>query len=131
MVAAAPDALPRAADPAALLAAAAALERVDARAAERAYAALTRREPALYGAWFGLGNARYATRDLEGARLAFVRATEVDADTADAWNNLAWTESALGRADAARAAALRAISLGGPRAVRYRETLAAIERTAR
>jgi tetratricopeptide (TPR) repeat protein len=131
MVAAAPDALPRAADPATLLAAAAALERVDAGAAERAYAALTRRDPALHGAWFGLGNARHATGDLEGARLAFVRATEVDTDAADAWNNLAWTESELGRAEAARAAALRAISLGGPRAVRYRETLAAIERAAR
>lgn len=128
MTAAAPDALPLTADAEALLRAAAALERVDARAAASSYTALSAREPALYGAWFGLGNARYATGDPAGALAAFDRATRIDPDAADAWNNLALVQLALGRPADARASAARAVALGGPRAARYRETLDAIER---
>lgn len=130
MVAAAPQALPATPDPAALLAAAAALERADARAAAIAYTALTQRAPALYGAWFGLGNARHAAGDLPGAAQAFARAVELDAGAADAWNNLALTQLALGRRDEAQRAAEHAVALGGPRAARYRETLTAIQRAA-
>jgi len=128
MVAVVPDRLPATVDDAALLAAAAALERVDAAAAARSYAALTQRSPALAGAWLGLGNARHAGGDLAGAALAFERAARSDPAAADAWNNLALTLLALGRAADAAAAAQRAVQIGGPRLARYRDTQAAVER---
>jgi tetratricopeptide (TPR) repeat protein len=128
MLAVAPDRLPASVGDEALLAAAAALERVDAAAARQSYAALVARQPRLTGAWLGLGNALHASGDLRGAEQAFDTATRIDADAADAWNNLALTRLALGHAGSARAAAERAVALGGPRAERYRDTLAAIER---
>lgn len=128
MVAPSPTVLPSSPDASSLLTAVAALERVDAGAAAQAYAALTARHPGLYGAWFGLGNARHAGGDLAGAEHAFARATEIDPRAADGWNNLALTQLALGRVDDARLSAQRAVALGGPRAARYRETLDAIER---
>lgn len=131
MVATAPDALPATADAVALLAAATALERVDVRAAARAYAALTGRAAVAYGAWFGLGNARHALADIDGAARAFEQAARLDPQAADAWNNLALTQLALGRHAEARASAQRAVALGGPRAARYRETLDAVERARR
>ena len=130
MASTSPDLLPDTPDDTTLLAAIAALERVDAGAAVRAFTAMTQRAPDLYGAWFGLGNARHATGDLAGAQQAFSRATQIDGQAADAWNNLALTRLALGQREPARIAATRAIALGGPRAARYRETLAAIERAA-
>jgi tetratricopeptide (TPR) repeat protein len=130
MVAVAPDRLPASADDATVLAAAAALERVDRGAALRSYQALTARAPALAGTWFGLGNVQFAGGDLAGAARAFERATQLDPQAADAWNNLALTHLADGRLAAAHAAAQRAVALGGPRAERYAETLAAIERNA-
>ena len=128
MVATAPPVLPSSPDAASLLSAIAALERVDADAAVRAYAALTERHPSLYGAWLGLGNASHSTGDLAGAERAFSRATQIDPQSADGWNNLALTQLALGRVSDARVSAQRAVALGGPRAARYRETLDAIER---
>jgi hypothetical protein len=128
MVATSPSVLPSAPDAPSLLSAIAALERADAGAAARAYTALTERHPALYGAWFGLGNANHAIGDLAGAERAFTRATEIDAQAADGWNNLALTQLARGRPGDARVSAQRAVALGGPRAARYRETLDAIER---
>lgn len=128
MVATAPSALPASPDAASLLAAAAALERIDLAAAGSAYAALTLRHPDLYGSWFGLGNTSHASGDLAGAQWAFVRATQIDPQAADAWNNLAVTELALGRVGEANVSARRAVALGGPRAARYRETLESIER---
>jgi tetratricopeptide (TPR) repeat protein len=130
MVAVAPDRLPASADDATVLAAAAALERVDQTAALHSYRALTLRAPALSGAWFGLGNAQFAVGDLAGAARAFERATQLDPQSADAWNNLALTYLADGRTAAARTAAQRAVALGGPRAARYAETLTAIEQRA-
>jgi tetratricopeptide (TPR) repeat protein len=128
MVATAPDVLPDSPDAAALLAASAALERVNPRAAAGAYDALTRRDQGLYGAWFGLGNTRHALGDLTGALQAFARATEIDPRAADAWNNLALTQLALGRTAEAQTAAERAVALGGSRAARYRQTLDAVKR---
>jgi hypothetical protein len=130
MAVTAPGDLPASPDSAALLAAAVALERVDARSAGAAYEALTVRDPALYGAWFGLGNVRHATGDTAGALWAFERATQLDPAAADAWNNLALVRLAAGRLDEARDAAERAVALGGPRISRYRETLGVVERTA-
>jgi tetratricopeptide (TPR) repeat protein len=122
-----PDRLPQTPAPEQLAAAAIALERVDPAAARSAYEALTRRAPELLLAWIGLGNTAYAARDYPLAARAFERATRLDPDAADAWNNLALAQLALGRRDDARTAVLRAISLGGPRAPRYRETLASID----
>ncbi|MGZ9032561.1 MAG: PA2778 family cysteine peptidase [Burkholderiaceae bacterium] len=128
MVATAPSVLPSSPDASSLLTAVAALERVDASAAARAYAALAERDPSLYGAWFGLGNASHAVGDFAAAESAFSRATQIAPQAADAWNNLALTQLALGRVVDAHGAAQRAVALGGPRAGRYRETLEAIER---
>ncbi len=130
MVVTAPGDLPASPDSRALLVAAAALERVDARSAGPAYEALTVRDPGFYGAWFGLGNVRHAIGDTAGALRAFERATQVDPAAADAWNNLALVHLAAGRPDEARNAAERAVALGGPRVYRYRETLRVVERTA-
>jgi tetratricopeptide (TPR) repeat protein len=128
MVAAAPSMLPASVSPEALLAAAAALERVDAAAARTAFAALTDRAPTLAHAWFGLGNTALAARDHDAARAAFERALDLAPEHADAWNNLAHALLALQRRDAARAAVQRAVALGGAREQRYRETLAEVER---
>ena len=128
MVATAPSVLPSSPDASSLLAAVAALERVDAGSAARAYTALTERHPALYGAWFGLGNESHSTGDLAGAARAFSRAAQIDPQAADGWNNLALTQLALGHLGDAHSSAQRAVALGGHRAARYRETLEAIER---
>jgi hypothetical protein len=130
MVVTVPGDLPASPDSAALLAAAAALERVEARAAGPAYEALTVRDPGLYGAWFGLGNVRYASGDTTAALRAFERATQLDPAAADAWNNLALVHLAAGRVQDARDAAERAVTLGGSRMDRYRATLGAAERAA-
>ena len=129
MVATTPATLPASPDATSLLAAATALERVDTAGAVGAYEALTRRHPDLYGAWFGLGNASHASGNIADAQQAFVHATRIDPQAADAWNNLALTQLALGRPGDARASAQRAVALGGSRAARYRETLGSIERT--
>ncbi len=131
MVATTPDRLPSTPTSEMLVGAIAALERVDAAAARRAYAALIERAPTLYAAWMGLGNAAYALGDAAAAAQAFARATQLQPQTADGWNNLALALLADGRPDAARAAAQRAVALGGARSERYRETLATIERATR
>lgn len=128
MVASAPGVLPQSVPMPALLAAAAALERVDAAAARRAYAALTARDPKLAAAWFGLGNASFAAGDYAAARDAFERSVQVAPAHADAWNNLAHTWLALQQPAEAIRAAQRAVTLGGPRLERYQQTLAAAER---
>lgn len=130
MVATAPDRLPRTPGVDALVSAAAALERVDAAAARRAYAALVERAPMLYAAWMGLGNSAYALGDPLAAAQAFARATQLQPQAADAFNNLALALLASRRIDEARSAAERAVALGGTRIDRYRETLATIERAA-
>ena len=130
MVADAPARLPRTPDADALLAAALALERVDAAAARAAYDALTRRAPTLL-AWMGLGNTAHAAGDHAQAASAFEHATALDAQSADAWNNLANALLALGRRDEATRAAQRAVAIGGPRSDRYRATLTTIERAGR
>jgi hypothetical protein len=131
MVATAPDRLPKTPENDALVAAAAALERVEAAAARRAYAALVERAPTLYAAWMGLGNSAYALGDAAAATRAFARAAQLQPQSADAFNNLALALLAARRIDEARDAALRAVALGGSRIERYRETLAAIERAVR
>lgn len=128
MLALPPERLPATAAEMPFLAAAAALERVAPAAARRSYQAALARWPASAAARIGLGNASYALRDLDAAHAAYLQATVDHPDSADAWNNLAQSLHELGARDDALAAARRAVSLGGPRAASYRETLRDIER---
>lgn len=109
-----------------LVEAAAALERVDSRAARQAYQALLARAPAHFGAWMGLGNSAAAQGDMAAAKAAFEQATRLDPARADAWNNLASVRLALGDIAAARSAVARALALGGPHRAIYEQTAAEI-----
>jgi len=128
MVAIEPRRLPASARELDYLAALAALERLDPVAAQPGYEAALARWPDSAAAALGLGNARYARRDLAGAADAYRQATERQPGSADAWNNLAQALAELGRRTEALAAARRAVALGGPRLRQYRDTLEAIER---
>jgi hypothetical protein len=130
MAATPPDRLPRTPAEDMLVAAIAALERVDTAAARRAYRAMLERAPALYAAWMGFGNSAYMLGDAAEAAEAFAKATRLRPQAADAWNNLALAHLAGGRITEARGAVQRAIDLGGPRLDRYRDTLSRIERAA-
>lgn len=122
MVALSPLQLPASGvDPQAWLRSAAALERNRPDAALQAYQAAVRAWPEKAAAWLGLGNVRYAMADLEGAGQAFEEATHWNPAWADAWHNLAQVRSAQKRWPEAMQASARAVSLGGPRAERYRE----------
>jgi tetratricopeptide (TPR) repeat protein len=127
MVATSPATLPASPSTEALVQAAVALERVDAAAALRAYRALTQRDPASYGAWFGLGTAALQQQELATARAALGRAVTVHPDAADAWNNLALAHLHAREPAQALQAAQRAVALGGARTERYQATLAAAQ----
>ena len=119
-----PDRLPATAGAAALLEAAAGLERNGPQgAAASAWQAVLERWPDSLGALIGLANARYAAGELAAAAATLRRATAAHPDSAAAWNNLAHVLAESGERAAALAAADRAIGLGGP--------LAAIARTTR
>lgn len=128
MVALVPSRVPATAGERPYLSAAAALEVLHPSAAEQAYEAALARWPGSALAALGLGNARYARRDLAGAAKAYRRATQLAPASADAWNNLAQALSDLGRRDEALGAARQAVALGGPRLAAYRDTLEHIER---
>ncbi|MFM2399907.1 MAG: hypothetical protein RL341_2064, partial [Pseudomonadota bacterium] len=66
-----PARLPTQASEADVLAATAALERVDASSAQAAYRAMTTRWPAASGAWIGLGNIEYAKKAFAQAARAY------------------------------------------------------------
>lgn len=121
-----PDVLPATAEPAAYVAAAAALERVDARAAQRAYALALRTWPGERLALFGAGNTAYALGQREVAVARFRDAVTRYPDFADAWNNLAEVLLEQGQADAAARAVERAVALGGAHRARYLELQARV-----
>ncbi|HXW64206.1 MAG TPA: PA2778 family cysteine peptidase [Burkholderiaceae bacterium] len=131
MVAVAPSRLPVTPSSEALVAAAAALERVDSGAAHAAYLALSRRTPENFGAWMGLGNSAFAMGDTTGAVAAFTRASELQPQNADSWNNLASALLARGAKHEARAAIERALALGGSHRAVYERTAAEIEQAER
>jgi hypothetical protein len=123
MVVLPPDRLPVRADELAVLRAAAGLERVQrASDAAAAYSAILQRWPESLGAAIGLGNARYASRDLAGSEAAFRLAVERHPSSAASWNNLAHVLASRGRQDEAIRAAQQAVSLGNG-AENYRATL--------
>ena len=119
MVALPPSTLPATADAEAMAAAIAALERVDAPAARKAYAAGLQRWPTQPVLLLGAGNAAYASGDLAAAAAAYRHAVEIQPQAADAWNNLAQVLMEQGNKAEARPAAERAVALGGPRLAGY------------
>jgi hypothetical protein len=122
-----PEAPPAAATDTALAGGAAALERVDPAAAERAWTVLAARRPDWAAAAFGLGTVRVANGDPAAAIGPLQDAVTLDPGFADAWNNLARARLALGDRAGALAAAERAVALGGPRRARYAQTHAAAQ----
>jgi hypothetical protein len=110
-----------------LVAAAAALERVDAAAAARTYAALTARDPQAWSAWVGLGNAALAGGDVATALRALQQATLLRPGAPDGWNNFAAVLLTAGRNADARVAIDRALRLGGPHQGLYVQTQREIE----
>lgn len=94
--------------------------------ASLAYEAATRRWPESFGAWLGLGNARYASGELRTAALAYEQAATVDPRAGEAFNNLAQVLLELGELDRASDAIRRAIELGGPHAAAFERTRRAI-----
>lgn len=91
-----PDQLPASAPEADVLAAGAALERVEQfQAAETLYEAGAARWPENWLWQFGLGNARYARGDLRGARQALRRARTLGPDIPEVRANLAFVEAEL------------------------------------
>lgn len=118
-----PTQLPATAQPDTWASAAAALERVDARAAHAAYTTALTAWPLHRISLLGLGNTAYALGRREDAARAFDATTRVHPDFADAWNNLAQVRLELGQWDAAHQAASRAVALGGPRLPSYRALL--------
>lgn len=126
MVALPPQRLPETAVEADYVVAAAALERVSAAHARRAYAAALERWPKNLVARIGAGNTAYAGGDLAAAEAAYYNATLDHPQSGDAWNNLAQVRFELGRRNEALTAARRAVALGGPRVAHFRTTLETI-----
>lgn len=127
MVALPPEQLPATAEVDRLAAAVAALERSDAPAARRAYAAALTRWPAHPTLLLGAGNSAYAMGDLEAAATAYRTALQARPEAADTWNNLAQVLLDQGRPAEARAAVARALALGGPRRPLYEELARKLE----
>ncbi|MDN3919952.1 PA2778 family cysteine peptidase [Roseateles violae] len=125
-----PEQLPATAGPAAATESLAALERLDAAAARRGYAAALGRWPAEPLLLLGAGNSAHAGGDLEAAEAAYRAAVQARPGLADGWNNLAQVLIELGRPDEARAAIEHALALGGPRQAAYRELARRLPRPA-
>lgn len=128
MLALPPGQLPVTAEPQAYSAAAATLERTDARGAQRAFAAALQRWPDNRAALLGAGNSAYALGQREAAAQAYRQTVAKHPDFADGWNNLAQVLLELGhRAEASRAIA-RAVALGGVRLADYLALRAQIDK---
>jgi tetratricopeptide (TPR) repeat protein len=113
VVALPPTTLPATAEQLPYVKAVAGLERLHLwPAAEQGYRTALRRWPNSVAAWLGLGNARYAQGDVQGATDAFSSAVTVDPQSVVAQNNLASVLSEQGRLDAALTHAERAVALG-------------------
>ncbi|MBE9555846.1 MAG: PA2778 family cysteine peptidase [Proteobacteria bacterium] len=125
LVALKPGEMPVAAKEAEVVRAAAGLERVNRPVdAAVAYEAILERWPHSFPAWMGLGNARYAMKNLAGAEQAWRGAIAADPqNAAPAWNNLAYVLQALGHRPQAIDAAKTAVELGDPNDPNYRATL--------
>lgn len=127
MVVMPPERLPRTAEETPYLQAVVALERLQRwEETSAAYRAALTRWPDSLAAQLGLGNSRYALKDLTGAEQAYRTAANRHPDSGIAFNNLAQTLADQRRWREAEAAAERALALGGPHTDTYRATLAEI-----
>ena len=123
-----PGRLPATAKEQTFLEAAVGLERARQwKAAAEAYRSAHERWPTSLGALIGLGNSRYALRDLSGAEEAFRVATRLHPVAAVAFNNLAHVLAEMGNLEEALAAARQAVALGGALEEVYRATLLDIQ----
>jgi hypothetical protein len=93
------------------------------QAAATAYGSALARWPGDLIAELGLGNSRYALRDLAGAEAAYQQAIHDHADAAPAYNNLAQVLAEQGRLHEAEQTARAAVHLGGPFVANARDTL--------
>jgi len=119
-----PERLPATGDQLAVLAGAAGLEQAGRfDAASVAYGGIIGRWPESPVAWIGQGNAHFALGDFVEAERSFARATQLQPDSAAAWNNLANALSRQGRRGEAIAAAARALALVEGDDANYRDTL--------
>lgn len=124
-----PGRLPATAAELPVLRATAALERSGSlRVALASYESVIARWPDSFGGSIGLGNARYALGDFNGAASGFARAIQLRPASPAAWNNFAHALSRQGRKSEAIAAARRALEFGGPESPTYRATLAEVSR---
>jgi tetratricopeptide (TPR) repeat protein len=123
------DQTPVTAEPDAYAQSVAALERVNPRAAQTAYATALARWPTHRALLLGAGNTAYALGALPAATAAFGSAVEHHPDYADAWNNLAQVLLDQGKRREAAAAIAKAVALGGERLAQYRELQTQIEAT--
>ncbi len=119
MLALNPEQLPATGAPLSYTAAAAALERIDARAAQQSFAVALNRWPDDRAALLGAGNTAYALGQFEVAVQAYRQAVLKHPDFADGWNNLAQVLLELTRYQEASEAIARAVELGGERLSEY------------
>ncbi len=119
MLALQPGQLPVTVEAATYTNAAAALERVNPRAAQTAFAAALQRWPNDRAALFGAGNSAYALGQREVAAKAYRQAVQQHPDFADGWNNLAQVLLDLKHRQAASQAIAHAVLLGGERLPQY------------
>jgi len=119
MLALKPDQLPVTAEPSIYTTAAAALERVNPRAAQTAYASALQHWPDDRAALFGSGNTAYALGQREAAAKAYRHAVKRHPDFADGWNNLAQVLLELNHRKEASQAIAHAVLLGGERLPAY------------
>ena len=125
-----PARIPASVDTMAALRAAVALERLDRRAAMRAYDALLARAPDERLVAFARANALLADERPREAVDAYEALLARHPDFADAWNNLAHAFADAGDAQAAQRAAERAVALGGRSVDVYRQTAERMRRQA-
>ncbi|MBI3900465.1 MAG: PA2778 family cysteine peptidase [Gammaproteobacteria bacterium] len=119
-----PTELPKTAEEVPYLQSVATLERLKRWQETRvAYETTLTRWPNSLGAWLGLGNSRYALRDLSGAEQAYRAAVTAHPASGDALNNLAQTLAEQGHWHDAETMARRAIAAAGPRLDAYEATL--------
>lgn len=93
----------------------------------QAYTRATERWPHNETAWIGLGNSRYALKNLAGAEEAFRSAVGVAPQSGAAHNNLAHVLMELNRPEEALETIDQAIRLGGPLAETFQKTRTEIQ----
>lgn len=121
MVALAPGRLPATAESDGYVQSVAALERVNPKSAQTAYAAALKKWPTHRALLFGSGNAAYALGQLPAAAGAYRATVQAHPEFADGWNNLAQVQLELGRRKEASEAIAKAVALGGVRLPQYLE----------